>query len=80
MDSEQNNWNRYINTCTILNIETILLMAAITAVILILIGIDITISVIIAIVLIFPFAWVEEHFISRYINTLVERVLKYRPE
>ena len=78
MVSEQNNWKRYSNTCTILNITTILLMAIITAVILI--GIDITISVIIAIVLIFPFAWIEEHFISRYVNALVGRVLKYRPE
>lgn len=80
MDSDQNNWNRYSNTCTVLNVATILLMAAITAVILILIGIDITISVIVAIVPIFPFAWVEEHFLSRGINALVGRVLKYRHE
>lgn len=60
--------------------RNILLMAAITAVILILVGINITISVIVAIVLIFPFAWIEEHFMSRYINALVGRVLKYRAE
>ncbi len=63
--------------CTVLNVLTIIFMATLIALILNLTGLDITVSVIIAIVLIFPLAWVEERYLSRFINKIVSRITKY---
>jgi flagellar biosynthesis protein FliQ len=45
---------------------------------LILIGVPVL--VIILIVLFFIFAWIEEHYISRFVNTLVEKAIKEDPD
>lgn len=63
--------------CTVLNVLTIIFMATLIVLILNLTGLDITVSVIIAIVLIFPLAWVEERYLSRFINKIVSRITKY---
>ena len=52
-------------------------MAALIALILNLTGLDRTVSVMIAIVLFFPLAWVEERYLSRFINKIVSRITKY---
>ena len=68
--------DKYGTTCFIFNILTLLLMTVVTVVIQILIGVPLLVIIIVSIVLFFLYAWIEEHYISRLVNTLVEKAIK----
>ena len=68
--------DKYGTTCVVYNTLMVLLMTAVTVVIQILIGVPLLVIIIVSIVLIFVFAWIEEHYISRFVNTLVEIIMK----
>lgn len=72
--------DKYSTTCVIFNSLTVLLMTAVAIVIQILIGVPVLVIILISIVLFFIFAWIEEHYISRFVNTLVEKTIKEDPD
>ena len=60
--------DKYGTTCIVFNSLMVLLMTAVTVVIQILIGVPL--------VLLFLYAWIEEHYISRFVNALVEKTMR----
>ena len=68
--------DKYGTTCIVFNSLMVLLMTAVTVVIQILIGVPLLVMIIVSLVLLFLYAWIEEHYISRFVNALVEKVLK----
>lgn len=67
--------DKYGTTCVVLNSLMVLLMTAVTVVIQILFGVPLLVIIFDSIVLLFLYAWIEEHYISRFVNALVEKAM-----
>ena len=62
--------------CAILNLMTVLLMTIGSGFIMRFIGLGTIPVVICCFVLFWVYAWIEEHHLSRFINTAVEKIMK----
>ena len=70
------NRDKYGTICVVCNLLMVLLMTTVTVVIQVLFGVPLLVIIADSIVLLFLFAWIEEHYISRLVNTLVEKAVK----
>jgi uncharacterized membrane protein len=75
-DTCSKKWSIYSDICGLLNLLTTLLMTVGSGFIIHFIGLDIILVIIGCFVLFWVFAWIEEHYLSRFINAAVEKIMK----
>ena len=66
----------YSDICGVLNLMTVLLMTVGSGFIIHFIGFGIVSVFIGCFVLFWVYAWIEEHYLSRFINVAVEKIMK----
>ena len=66
----------YSDICGVLNLMTVLLMTVGSGFIIHFIGFGIVSAFIGCFVLFWVYAWIEEHYLSRFINVAVEKIMK----
>lgn len=79
MRRERNTCSKRISVasdiCAVLNLMTVLLMTVGSGFIIHFIGFDIVSVFIGCFVLFWVYAWIEEHYLSRFINAAVEKIM-----